>query len=279
VRTTSSSTSSAFVLALLLAAVPPAGAQAVRSNATAVVPFWPDGPAGRQNQDRAQRPPNVALYATAFLGPGGTVDGVTSEASRGFHYAAVHLLFSAAALPTGRQADRSVIGDLQRLSAQVTLTPLDSLQQPIQNGAALQLLAILPDTSIAPGRRPPGDSGSTRVETALLSVTTRALMPELQAGVGAAKRVGPLVASFANLYHRPTARLQVPYVADDRVFGWLWHAHETDVIEGTHRGSAAIEVNAATRYVRVQMRLIGEWQSRGAWQRDMDIVLNVTAAP
>lgn len=261
-------------LALVLAVERPAQAQAVRVDASGILPY----PA-KQGGDRAPGAPNVVLFGTAFLGAVGEVDGVPADVRRDFHYASVHLLFSAAALPTGRQTDRSIVGDLQRLNARVTLTPLDSAQRPIENGAALQLLATVPDSMIVASRRPPGDSGSVHAETAALSVVTRMLLPELQAGVGILKRVGPALASFTNLYHRPTARLQIGYISDLSAFGWLWHAQETEVIEGTHRTSAVIEINGAVHYVRVQIHLIGEWQSRGAWQRDFDVVLRVSAAP
>lgn len=267
-------------LVLALAAwVPLASAQAVRFDATAVVPFPPCESPGRQCPDRAPGPSPVSLYATAFLGAAGSVDGVAPPLRGGFHYASVHLLFSAAALPVPRQSDRSVVGDLQRLHAQVRLTPLDSAQRPIADASALQLLATVPDSAIAATRPAAGDSGSTHAATAALSVVTRALLPELQAGIGVAKRVGPAVASFTRLYDRPTARLQIAYVSDPRVFGWLWHAHETDVIEGTHRTSAVIEINSAVRYVRVQVHMVGEWRSRGAWQRDLEIVLSMSAEP
>ena len=232
---------------------------------------------GRSARDNAVTEPNVALYATAFLGAPGTVDGVSLSAQGGFHYPTVHLLFSAAALPLPRTSDYRLIGNLRRLNAHVTLTALDSARTPIEARGALYVLATLPDTSIPVTAR--ADSGSGGIGTAALRAVSRALLPEATATAALGKRLSSVAIAFTGLYHRPSAKLQVAYVSDEQSFGWMYHAHDNDVIEGSHRATAALEIGPAVRYIRVQIRLVGEWQSQGSWQRDVDLTFSVTGAP
>lgn len=266
-----------FVVALAMSPLSTLHSQAVSVDAGPIRPYPSEASQRKGGRDQSTPSSAVALYATASLGPAGAVDGVALDARGGMHFATVHLMFSAAALPNPGEAEFRVVGNLRRLNAQVLLTPLDSAQQPIDDPAALQLLGTLPDTMLAAAARASGDSGSSSAGTAALSVVTRTLMPELQAGAAVGKRVGSAIVSFAGLYHRPTARLQVGYINDMRAFGWMWYAHEQDVIEGTHRASAVLEVAARVRYVRVQIRLVGEWQSHGSWQRDVGVVLNLNS--
>jgi hypothetical protein len=58
----------------------------------------------------------------------------------------------------------------------------------------------------------------------------------------------------------------------------MWYEHADDVIEGTHRASAALEVAPNVRYLSVRMRVVADWRSHGAWQRDMEVVLDLGRA-
>jgi hypothetical protein len=151
--------------------------------------------------------------------------------------------------------------------------PLDSARQPIADLAALEVLAIVPDAMLtAP---PPVDSTTTSAGSAAIGAATRTLLPEITTAAALGKRVGPMVASFSHLFHRPSARTQIAYMSDPREFGWMWYEHEKEVIEGTHRTTAALEVGPSVRYLDIRIRLIGDWRSHGLWQREVNIVLDL----
>jgi hypothetical protein len=218
----------------------------------------------------------VALYAMAFLGPPGTLQGVNLETRQGYYFASVDLLFSASALPTMTGRDYDVLNNLQRLHAHVTLTALDSLKRPLTARSSLEVLAALPDTMLVAAS---SSDSSSRVGRAALNALSRSVMPGLAAGEEVGKRVGPALASFLQLYHRPSGRLQVGYISGPREFGWVWYGKDDLIIEGVHHASAALELAPAARYVKVHITLTGEWQSHGGWQRDVDVVLSTGGAP
>lgn len=262
-----------LLAAALGAAATAAPAQAVRVSISPLAPFG-DPPTGREarNADSSA----VALYAMAFLGSPGMVQGVDLEDRQGFHFASVNLLFSASALPTPGGKDYDIVGNLRRLHARITLTPLDSLRRPLAERSALAVLAALPDTLLVAGT--PTDS-SSNASVAALHALTRALMPALAAGAAAGQRVGPVLATFLQLHHRPSAQTQVGYVSDARTFGWVWYGKEQVIIEGTHHASAAVELGPAARYIQVRVTLTAEWRNHGAWQRDVDVVLSTIGSP
>lgn len=227
--------------------------------------------------DRGVDSSAVALYAMAFLGSPGTVQGVNVESRQGYYFASVDLLFSASALPTMSGKDYDVRSNLQRLHAHVTLTPLDSLKRPLTARSALELLAALPDTMLVAVA--PSDSSTSHVGRAALNALSRSLVPGLEAGEEAGRKVGPALASFLQLYHRPSGRLQVGYISGPREFGWVWYGKDDVIIDGVHHASAALELGPTARYVQVHITLTSEWRSHGGWQRDVDVVLSTAGAP
>lgn len=267
---------SAILLSTALMGAPDAArAQAVRVTISPLVPY---GDAASGKGARGADSSAVALYAMAFLGSVGTVQGVDLEDRQGFHFASVNLLFSAGALPRPDAKEYNVVGNLHRLHARITLIPLDSLRRPLTDRAALEVLAALPDTMLVAA--PVGDSSSSRTGVAAMHALTRSMLPALAAGEAAGRRVGPVLASFLQLHHRPSAALQVGYMSDPRTFGWVWYGKEPLIIEGTHHASAAVELGPAARYIQVRITLTGEWRSHHAsWQRDVDVILSTTAEP
>ncbi|MHB8837529.1 MAG: hypothetical protein ACYC7F_01095 [Gemmatimonadaceae bacterium] len=227
--------------------------------------------------DRTADTSAVALYGMAFLGPPGTVQGVDLQSRQGCYFASINLLFSASALPTANGKDYDVMGNLQRLHAHVTLTPLDSLQRPLAARSALEVLAALPDTMLVAAA--PLDSASSHVGVAALNALTRFLVPGVAAGEDTGRRVGPALATFLQLYHRPSGRLQVGYISSPREFGWVWYGRDQVIVEGVHHASAALELGPAARFVRVHITLSSEWRSHGAWQRDVNVVRSTGGAP
>lgn len=260
---------SVFVATALFGASATAPAQAVRVSISPLAPYGePSSGRGAREVDSSA----VALYAMAFLGSPGMVQGVDLEDRQGFHFASVNLLFSAGALPTPGGKDYDVLGNLRRLHARITLTPLDSMRRPLTERSALEVLAALPDTMLVAAA--PTDSSSSRAGVAAVHALTRSLMPALAAGEAAGRRVGPVLASFLQLHHRPSAPTQVGYMSDPRTFGWVWYGKEQVIIEGTHHASAAVELGPAARYIQVRITLTAEWRNHGAWQRDVDILLS-----
>lgn len=265
---------------LLLAAAslglapPAAHAQAVKITAGRIVPFEGIGaPSKDANASRARGANDIAMYATAYLGTPGDV-GAMDPGHVAFHYATLHLLFSAAALPQARGPEVIPSGNLQNVNGHVTVVPLDSTMTPIEDQTAILVLGTFPDSILLASAANP-DSGSTRVGSAAFGAVAKTLVPELEAGEIVRKRLGKMIVSFKDLFHRPSARVQVAYVSELREFGWMWHEHQGAMIEGTHRTSAALEVAPNVRFLRVQMRVIATWRSHGAWQRDMDLVLEM----
>ena len=116
---------------------------------------------------------------------------------------------------------------------------------------------------------------TTRLGGAAVSTVTRALLPELPNMIG--KRVGPLVATFANIFHRPNTPTEVGYLSEHREFGWIWYDHPNQTIEGTHRTSAILEVASRVRYLRVQIVMLADWRGHGTWQRAFEVVLDLGA--
>lgn len=260
-----------------LASVPaPSDAQVVKVTVGRILPFEGMGvPAKNVGDPTSVKGANtIALYATAFLGSPGAIGDLPAGEKVSFHYATVHLLFSAAALPQPHGAELKTGGNLQRLNGHVNIVPLDSMMQPINDLAALAVLATFPDT-ILMASAPNADTGTTKVGRAAFGAATGTFLPELQAGAAAERRVGTMVASFKQLFHRPSARVQVAYVSELREFGWMWYEHADDVIEGTHRTSAALEVSPKVRYLLIRMRVVADWRSHGAWERDVEVVLDL----
>jgi len=258
----------ALVAITSIAATPLAG-QMVHSTLGPLSPF---GDAKVLKSEEVVDTTSVALYAAAFLGATANVDGIAMQQQQGFQYLSVDLMVSASTLPTPRGLKFDVRGNLLRLHEHVTLTPLDSAGKPVTDGAALEILATLPDTILVAATTKT-DSTSSNAAEAMLGVATRQFMPELAAGEQLGKRAGPAVASFLHLYHRPSAQLQVGYTSGPRDFGWLWYGKSDVVIEGTHYTSAALEIGKGTRYVKVHVTVTAEWQSHGDWSRDAEFVL------
>ena len=251
-----------------------AHAQAVKITTGRIVPFEGIGAASREaNASRATGANDIAMYATAYLGTPGEV-GAGDPAHVSFHYTTLHLLFSAAALPQARGPEVIPSGNLQNVNGHVTVVPMDSMMQPIEDLTAVLVLGTFPDSILLTSAAVP-DSGSTHVGSAAFGAVAKTLVPELEAGEIVRKRLGKMIVSFKDLFHRPSARIQVAYVSELREFGWMWHEHQGAVIEGTHRTSAALEVAPNVRFLRVQMRVIATWRSHGAWQRDMELVLEM----
>lgn len=213
----------------------------------------------------------MSLYGAAFLGEPGQVEGL-SQAVR-VHFPTVHLLFSAATLPTPKGRIVTLHRNLRRLNAQVRITPLDSGQAELTSLAALEVLGIYPDSFIAAQHT----LDTTEVQGAAFKAVSRGLMPTLAAGKVVGRRVGPVVARFGGIFHRRRGPTQVPYVSDHREFGWVWYESPESVIEGTHHAAATLEVRPEVRYLLVQIHIIAEWRSHGAWQRDVEIVLDLGA--
>ena len=272
----SSRLSLAWTLAALGAVAPAtAASQAVKIEAGRIMPFEGIGvvPKGAAGTNPAKGANGVTLYAAAFLGPPGAIGDLPAGAQVHFHYATVHLLFSAAALPTVQGSEVKALGNLAKLNGHVQIVPLDSEKKPIEDHAALQVLAILPDSMAT--AVPSTDSTSTSVTGAAFGAATRTFVPQLEAGLAVGKRVGPVVAKFSHLFHRPSAHTQIAYMSDIREFGWMWYEHDSAHIEGTHRTSAALEVAPSVRYLELHLRVVGDWRSHGAWQREVTIVLDM----
>lgn len=256
-------------------AAPTIAAQAISTTTGPLTPYASDGKIV-VDPKRSADSSGVALYAAALLGPIATVPGITPDAQQGFLYESVNFLFSASTLPVIGGPDYTVLGNLRRLQAHVTLTPLDAQQRPLAKASELEVLATLPDTVLL--SQSPSDSSASGAAGAAFGAVTRSLMPALEAGAAIGRRAGPTIANFLHLYHRPSAALQVGYVSSARAFGWLWYGRDQDVIDGMHHTSAALEVGPNTRYVRVQMRLTAQWRSHGTWTRDIDTILQLPAA-
>ena len=250
----------------------PADAQSVKITAGRIVPFEGIG-ATTKDAARAKGANDIAMYATAYMGTPGDVGGMDPGHVL-FHYATLHLLFSAAALPQARGPEMIPSGNLQNVNGHVTIVPLDSTMKPIDDQNAVQVLGTFPDSILLASAASP-DSGSTRVGSAAFGAVAKTLVPELEAGEIVRKRMGKMIVSFKDLFHRPSARVQVAYVSELREFGWMWHEHQGAMIEGTHRTSAALEVAPNVRFLMIQMRVIATWRSHGAWQRDMELILEL----
>ena len=260
-----------------LVGLAPASAQVVRINAGRIVPFEGFSVAPKPVDTAAARVKGsntIALYGTAFLGAPGTIGDLPPGEKLAFRYVTLHLLFSAAALPQPHGTEIKAGGNLQRLNGHVAVVPLDSLKQPLNDLASLAVLATFPDT-ILMAMSPNSDTGTTNASRAAFGAATRTFLPELQAGEMAEKRAASMIANFKQLFHRPSARVQVAYISELREFGWMWYEHADDVIEGTHRASAALEVAPNVRYLVVRMRVVADWRSHGAWERDTEVVLDV----
>lgn len=251
----------------------PLAAQGVSVTLGPLTPFVdPSAPRPKDADSSA-----VALYAMAFLGEPGTVEGVGLGQRQGFTFAGINFLFSASTIPVAGGKEYDVVGNLQRLHAHVTFTPLDSARRPITTGGALEVLATLPDTMLlAPA---PTDSTPGRAGSGLFGALSQSLISTVGAGAEAGSRAVPALVSFLRVYHRPSAQWQVGYVSGPRDFGWVWYGRDRNVIEGTHHTSAAVEAGPGTRLVRVHIVLTGEWKSHGAWKREADVVLNLAGLP
>lgn len=254
-----------------------ARSQAVRITAGRIVPFEGVGVAPRDAGATPIKGANsITMYATAFFGAPAAAADVPATGVM-FHYATLHLLFSAAALPQPRGGEAIPSGNLQHVNGHVTIVPLDSASQPIDDPSAVQVLGTFPD-SILLASAPSPDSGSTQIRTAAFGAAARAYVPALEAGEIVGKRLSKMLVSFKDLFHRPSARVQVAYVSELREFGWMWHEHQGAIIEGTHRTSAALEVAPNVHFLAVKMRVIATWRSHGAWQRDMEFILELPKA-
>jgi hypothetical protein len=259
------------LLAALIVAAGDSSAQAVKITSGQIVPFEGVGVATKNVQ--AKGAGSITLYATAFLGEPAEI-GEVQPGHVAFHYSTLHLLFSAAALPMARSGESIASDNLQNVNGHVTIVPLDSAMQPIDDQSAVLVLGTFPDSILVANPATP-DSGSTQVSKAAFGAAVRTFVPALEAGELATKRLGKMLVSFKDLFHRPSARVQVAYVSELREFGWMWHEHQGARIEGTHRTSAALEVAPNVRYLQVKMRVIGSWRSHGAWQRDMELILEL----
>ena len=259
-----------LALAMLAPGFAPS-AQTVSSTAGAIVPFV--GMSGSKPSGKFDAS-DVALYATAFLGPAGSPIGLPDSQQARSHYATLHLVFSAAALPKLDMSGAGVVGNLRRLNGHVSVTPLDSAKRPVGDLAALEVLATFPDEMLMPSSE---DSSTSSAVKAAFGAIARTAQQQVPLGSTAGKRIVPAVVSFSHLFHRRSAPKQVGYVSDHSAFGWMWYMHEDYLIEGTHRASAALEVAPSVRYLKVTLRVIGDWRSHGAWQREMELVLDLGA--
>ena len=261
---------SALLGTLICLSEEPAGAQVIRATAGPLVPYVEGDPPKRGTDTPGVR--TVALYAAAFLGEAGQVEGLPSNA--GTHFPTVHLLFSAAAFPKAGEDGEPLLRNLRRLNAHVRITPLDSAQREVTQRGALEILGTFPDT-FALAQQTVGND----VEGAAFKATTRGLVPTLEKGAFLGARVGPLVARFAHIFQHPRGPTQVPYISDEHEFGWVWHQSPDHVIEGTHRAMATLEVLPQVRYLEVRIQLLGDWRSNGAWQREHVIVIDLGPGP
>jgi hypothetical protein len=283
VRPSSSSThralGRAFATLAIIVVASRAGAQVVKITTSRILPFEGIGVASKTVNDPAvaKAASTIALYTTAFLGAPGTIGDVPAGERVSFRYVTVHLLFSAAALPMPHGTEIKANGNLQRLNGHVAVVPLDSTMKPLDDLSSLAVLATFPDTILLQHSAP--DSGTVNAGRATVAAATRTVLPEIEAGAAVGKRMGSMVASFDKLFHRPTARVQVAYVSDLREFGWMWHAVDAEVIEGTHRASAALEVAPNVRYLSIKLRVVADWRSHGAWARETELVLDVGRPP
>lgn len=266
-----------LVAGLLLFSGTPASAQAVRIVAGPIEPaYWPGQAPKRDQAQRVDGARYLSLYGTTFLGTPGTVEGLDTTVRGGFHFPTIHFVFSAAARPRPQGGEIAVARGLERLNAHVRIEPLDSDSQGLAELAALEVLATLPDEILMATHA----SDTTRLAGAVVSTVTRALVPQLPGIVG--KRIGPLVAKFANIFHHPSTPTQVGYVSEHREFGWIWYDHPDQGVEGTHRTSAILEVASNVRYLRVQIVMLADWRGHGTWQRAFEVVLDLgagTSAP
>lgn len=256
---------------MLFSTARPIVAQAVRVDIAPLAPYQ-SGSAANLADTAA-----VALYAMAYFGAPGTLQGVPLGTRQGYTFASVNFVFSASALPVPNGKDYDIIGNLQRLHAHITLTPLDSARVPVRSRGALEVLATLPDTLLV--AQPTSDSSSSQAGVAAFNALSQTFMPVLQAGVQEGKRAGPALASFLHLYHRPSAQLQVGYLSGVGDFGWVYYGRDQIVIEGTHRTSAALELGPTTKYVLVDIALTGEWKKHGSWKRNVQVLMNISGIP
>ncbi len=248
----------------------------MRVTASAIEPFEVGGAQqqGRRDRERMDASQYLSLYATAYLGAPGTVEGLDTAGKRGFHYPTVHLVFSAAARPRPKGGEVAVARGLDRLNAHVRVEPQDNAFQAITTLAALEVLGTFPDSNAALARV----TDTTRFSGAAFNAVTRVLLPEVPSIVsGQGKRLGPMITKFSDIFHRPSAPTQVSYLSDHREFGWVWYEHPDHSIEGTHRATATFEAAPNVRYLRVQILLVADWERHGGWQRSFDIVLDMGA--
>lgn len=263
----------AALAATLVLSAAPLVAQGVRVTLGPLTPFVEASARPSKDSDSTA----VALYAMVYLGAPGSVQGVGLGQRRGYTFAGINFLFSASAIPVAGGKDYDVIGNLQRLHAHVTFTPLDSARNPVRTSGALEVLATLPDTTLlAPAAT---DSTSSRAGTSIFDALSQSLVSTLDAGAEAGAHAAPALVSFLRLYHRPSAQLQVGYVSGPRDFGWVWYGRDRNIIEGTHHTSAAVETAPSTRMVKVHIVLTGEWKNHGAWKRELDVELNLAGMP
>lgn len=263
----------AALAAALVSSAAPLAAQGVRVMLSPLTPFVDASVRTPKDADSSA----VALYAMVYLGAPGNVQGIGLGQRHGYTFAGINFLFSASAIPVANGKDYDVVGNLQRLHAHVTFTPLDSARKPLSTSGALEVLATLPDTTVlAP---PVTDSSSSRAGTSVFDALSQSLVSTFDAGAEAGARAAPALVSFLRLYHRPSAQWQVGYVSGPRDFGWVWYGRDHDIIEGTHHTSAAVEAGPTTRLVKVHIVLTGEWKNHGAWKRELDVELNLAGMP
>ena len=257
----------AALLASCLLAVP-VQAQIVRSTVGSLTAVEGKVPRGADTA-------TVALFGAPFLGPTGYIAGVQPVGQQGFQYLSLNFTVSATTLPHPRGPSYDAPGNLRRLHAHVTLTPLDANQQPLTN-VPMTVLATFPDTILL--RPTPVDSGTTHLATAAFNALTRQFLPQIEASRRLGQRAGAELVTFMHLYHRPSAEIQVGYMSAPREVGWIWYGKEPSVIDGTHHTSAALEVGGGTRFVRVRLQISAEWRSHGHWMRDAEYVLALPPA-
>ena len=245
-------------------------AQVIRVKEGPIVPVALPGRPLRRADDPQQSSASVALYASAFLGEPGQVEGLPPNA--GTHFPTVHLLFSAAALPRGGGYEEvGVLRNLRQFNAHVRIMPLDSAQREVTDLLALEILGTFPDSFLLAQHI----VDTSNVQGAAFKAVTRGLLPALDAGRMLGARVGPMVARFAGVFHHPRSAMMVPYISDAHEFGWVWHETPDQLIEGTHRAAATLEVVPQVRYLEVRIQLTADWRSHGAWQRELEIVIDL----
>jgi hypothetical protein len=263
-------------------------AQVVRASATPLMPHtWIDAAtksSGDRDRDRdrernrispAEAAHSFKLYGAAYLGmPGGMIaeSGLEDSGKNVFHYPAIHFVFSAAARLQPHGDETRTGRALKRFNAHVQIEALNRDTQLIAERGALEVLDVQPNTQAYVQNA----RDTTTVHGAAVTTLSRQAVTEVFKATTSIARVGPLVASFAKIFHHPSAPTQVSYVSDRNEFGWVWYEHsDTTTLEGLHRAAVLLETHPDVRFLQVRIQIITDWGSRGVWRREFESLIDL----